>query len=139
LRTLSVFPAWKQRAEITGSESDPELDRWRPHLDLELGVGNVVAAVGADLVEGIRGLTAAPPSLHALTIKESLLFLVAAATMIDLQQMDPSNSLQLPNEWMDRDEEGGWRAPAPVAGWEVGGVVGHGLVGQLLSSSKQTN
>uniref|UniRef100_A0A0A8YB42 Uncharacterized protein n=1 Tax=Arundo donax TaxID=35708 RepID=A0A0A8YB42_ARUDO len=36
-------------------------------LDLELGVGDVVAAVGADLVEGIRGQPAAPPSPHPLT------------------------------------------------------------------------
>lgn len=38
----------------------------RGDLDLEFGVGDVVGAIGADLVEGIRSLPAAPPSHHPL-------------------------------------------------------------------------
>jgi hypothetical protein len=47
-----------------GGDLDSNQSGATTHLDLELGVGDVLAAIGADLVEGIGGLPAVAPFLH---------------------------------------------------------------------------
>jgi hypothetical protein len=72
------------------------------HLDLELGAGDVLAAIGADLVEGIGGLPAAAPSLHGFP---SLTFFYLLLLLLVPQLSAASSSSS--NRSREKRSEGG--------------------------------
>jgi hypothetical protein len=105
-RTLSVFPAWNESetnsTQLNSNMGISNQSGASTHLDLELGVGDVLAAIGADLVEGIGGLPAAAPSLHGFP---SLTFFYLLLLLLVPQLSAASSSSS--NRSREKRSEGG--------------------------------
>jgi hypothetical protein len=118
-RYPGIRHAWTQHAISERSVSSPPEMKVKPtqldsnmgisnqsgastHLDLELGAGDVLAAIGADLVEGIGGLPAAAPSLHGFP---SLTFFYLLLLLLVPQLSAASSSSS--NRSREKGREGG--------------------------------